>query len=134
MRLDTYADNVYGNRGLALGVDKVPDICREDIETMWSVNVLSMISMTQHVVSIFKKKPKGPCGDIINIGSIAGRDPFPGGTVYSATKSAVRSFTNALRQEMLAFDIRVLEIDPGQTDTVRHKLHTLLLLRIVPYR
>lgn len=74
--------------------------------------------MTQAVLPIFKKREDGGRGDIINIGSIAGRDPYAGGSVYCATKSAVRSFTDSLRRELIATKIRVIEVDPGQVETV----------------
>jgi 3-hydroxy acid dehydrogenase/malonic semialdehyde reductase len=58
-----------------------------------------------------------PRGDIINIGSIAGREPYAGGSIYCATKAAVRSFSDAMRKENVANKIRVIEIDPGQVET-----------------
>lgn len=58
-----------------------------------------------------------PRGDIINIGSIAGREPYAGGSIYCATKAAVRSFSDSLRRENVANKIRVIEIDPGQVET-----------------
>lgn len=75
--------------------------------------------MTQAILPIFKKRDEGGRGDIINIGSIAGREPYAGGSIYCATKAAVRSFTDALRKELIATRIRVIEIDPGQVETVR---------------
>ena len=73
--------------------------------------------MTQAVLPIFLARPDGGRGDIINIGSIAGREPYPGGSIYCATKAAVRSFTDALRKELIASRVRVIEIDPGQVET-----------------
>ena len=74
--------------------------------------------MTQAILPIFKARPNGGAGDIINIGSIAGREPYAGGSIYCATKAAVRSFTESLRKELIATRIRVMEIDPGQVETV----------------
>lgn len=85
---------------------------------MFSTNVTGLINMTQAVLPIFKKRDDGGRGDIINIGSIAGRDPYPGGSIYCASKAAVRSFTDALRRELIATRIRIIEIDPGQVETV----------------
>ncbi|KAL8995078.1 MAG: hypothetical protein Q9169_005114 [Polycauliona sp. 2 TL-2023] len=73
--------------------------------------------MTQAVLQVFKKRDGGGRGDIINIGSIAGREGYPGGSIYCATKAAVRVFTEALRKELIATRIRVMEIDPGQVET-----------------
>lgn len=74
--------------------------------------------MTREVLKIYKKRPDGGKGDIINIGSIAGREPYAGGSIYCATKSAVRSYTDALRKELISTKIRVIEIDPGMVETV----------------
>ena len=69
------------------------------------------------MLHVFKKRDEGGRGDIINIGSIAGREGYPGGSIYCATKAAVRVFTEALRKELVATRIRVMEIDPGQVET-----------------
>lgn len=106
-----------GPSGLVKGVDKAPDIKPEDIETMMSTNVTGLINMTQAVLPIFKRRSEAGPGDIINIGSIAGREGYPGGSIYCATKAAVRTFTDALRRELIATRIRVIEIDPGQVET-----------------
>jgi hypothetical protein len=84
---------------------------------MFSTNVTGLINMTQAILPIFKSRPDGGRGDIINIGSIAGREPYQGGSIYCATKAAVRSFTDAMRKELVATRIRVIEIDPGQVET-----------------
>ena len=96
---------------------KAPEIADEDIAIMFNTNVTGLINMTQEILPIFKKRPDGGAGDIINIGSIAGREPYAGGSIYCATKAAVRSFTDALRKELIATRIRVMEVDPGQVET-----------------
>jgi 3-hydroxy acid dehydrogenase/malonic semialdehyde reductase len=83
---------------------------------MFTTNVTGLIAMTQAILKLYKSRPT-PSGDIINIGSIAGREPYQGGSIYCATKAAVRSFTDALRRELIATRIRVIEIDPGQVET-----------------
>ena len=109
-----------GNRsGLVKGTAKAPDILDEDIDVMFSTNVTGLINMTQAILPIFRKRDNGGQGDIINIGSIAGREGYPGGSIYCASKAAVRTFTDALRRELIATRIRVMEIDPGQVETVR---------------
>lgn len=50
--------------------------------------------------------------------TVAGREPYVGGSIYCATKAAVRSFTESLRKELIATRIRVIGIDPGQVETV----------------
>ena len=114
--LPSDTDNPYS--GLVKGVAQAPEIATEDLKVMFDTNVTGLINMTQAILPIFKKRSEGGRGDIINIGSIAGREPYPGGSIYCATKAAVRSFTDALRKELIATRIRVIEIDPGQVETV----------------
>jgi 3-hydroxy acid dehydrogenase/malonic semialdehyde reductase len=104
--------------GLVKGFARAPDIAAEDMTVQFATNVTGLINMTQAILPIFKQRSEGGKGDIINIGSIAGREPYPGGSIYCATKAAVRSFTDALRKELIATRIRIIEIDPGQVETV----------------
>lgn len=110
-------DVLVNNAGLVFGTERAPDIAASDINTMLATNVTGLISMTQAVMRVFKARPRGGAGDIINVGSIAGREGYPGGSIYCATKAAVRTFTEALRKELIATRIRVMEIDPGQVET-----------------
>lgn len=100
------------------GVAQAPNIEEADINIMFATNVTGLINMTQAILPIFKKRADGGAGDIINIGSIAGREPYAGGSIYCATKAAIRSFTDALRKELISTRIRVIEVDPGQVETV----------------
>lgn len=100
-------------------VARAPEIAEADINVMFQTNVTGLINMTQAILPIFKARPDGGAGDIINIGSIAGREPYAGGSIYCATKAAVRAFTDSLRKELIDTRIRVMEIDPGQVETVR---------------
>jgi 3-hydroxy acid dehydrogenase/malonic semialdehyde reductase len=109
-------DILVNNAGLVKGMAKAPDIVEEDMDIMWATNVTGLINMTQAILPIFKKRSDGR-GDIINIGSVAGREAYAGGSIYCATKAAVRTFTDALRRELIATRIRVIEIDPGQVET-----------------
>ncbi|KAH8806143.1 hypothetical protein F5884DRAFT_710207 [Xylogone sp. PMI_703] len=110
-------DVLVNNAGLAKGLARSPDIAEDDMNIMFSTNVTGLVNMTQAVMPIFLKRPNGGQGDIINIGSIAGRDPFPDNSIYCATKAAIRGFTESLRKELIATRIRVIEIDPGQVKT-----------------
>lgn len=85
---------------------------------MFTTNVTGLINMTQAILPIFKRRADGGKGDIINIGSIAGREPYAGGSIYCSTKAAVKAFTEALRKELIATRIRIIEVDPGQVETV----------------
>ncbi|KAH6690460.1 short chain dehydrogenase [Plectosphaerella plurivora] len=109
---------LVNNAGLVRGVAQAPQIAEEDINIMFATNVTGLINLTQAVLPIFKARGSdGGAGDIINVGSIAGREPYAGGSIYCATKAAVRSFTDSLRKELIATRIRVIEIDPGQVET-----------------
>lgn len=66
------------------------------------------------VVAEFKSKNKG---HVINLGSIAGREAYAGGSIYTATKHAVRAFTGSLLRELVNTQVRVTEIDPGMVET-----------------
>ncbi|OTB08664.1 hypothetical protein M426DRAFT_316677 [Hypoxylon sp. CI-4A] len=110
-------DVLVNNAGLVKGVARAPEIAEADINVMFATNVTGLINITQAVLPIFLKRPDGGRGDIINIGSIAGREPYPGGGIYCATKAAVRSFTESLRRELISSRVRVIEIDPGQVET-----------------
>ncbi|WPK24252.1 hypothetical protein PUMCH_001519 [Australozyma saopauloensis] len=107
-------DILVNNAGKALGREEVGEIATKDIREMFDTNVLALITLTQEILPIFKAKDSG---DIINLGSIAGRDPYPGGGIYCPTKAAVKSFSHALRKELINTKIRVIEVDPGNVET-----------------
>ena len=111
-------DVLVNNAGLVKGVDKAGDIKEEDISVMMDTNVNGLINMTNTVLKQYKARNNGEgAGDIINIGSIAGRQGYPGGSIYCATKAAIRTFTEAIRAELISTRIRIVEIDPGQVET-----------------
>lgn len=115
-------DILINNAGKALGSDPVGNIAAEDIQGMIDTNVIALINVTQAVLPIFKAKNSG---DIVNLGSVAGREAYPTGAIYCATKHAVRAFTQSLRKELINTGIRVIEIAPGNVETefslVRYK-------------
>ena len=102
--------------GLVKGVAQAPNISASDMAVMFDTNVTGLINMTQAILPVFQSRDP-PSGDIINIGSVAGRESYQGGSIYCASKAAVRSFTDAMRRELIATRIRVIEIDPGQVET-----------------
>ncbi|KAG9010712.1 hypothetical protein FRB94_009988 [Tulasnella sp. JGI-2019a] len=107
-------DILVNNAGFVLGIERVGDIADADIDAMYSTNVTGLISVSQHFVKAFKARGSG---HIINIGSVAGRDFYPGGSIYCGTKAAVRAFTGALIRELVDTPIRVTEIQPGMVET-----------------
>ncbi|KAF4125356.1 3-hydroxy acid dehydrogenase / malonic semialdehyde reductase [Geosmithia morbida] len=111
-------DVLVNNAGLVKGVARAPEIAEEEINVMFETNVTGLINMTQEILPMMLKRRNGEgAGDIINIGSIAGREPYVGGGIYCATKAAVRSFTESLRKELVSKRVRVIGIDPGQVET-----------------
>lgn len=107
-------DVLVNNAGKALGLEKIGDIDPEDIKTMFDTNVIGMVEITQIVLKGMKERNRG---DIVQLGSVAGREAYPGGGIYCATKSALRFFTHALRKELVNTRIRVMEIEPGNVET-----------------
>lgn len=107
-------DVLVNNAGYVLGREHVGDIADADIEGMFATNVLGLISMTQLLLKDFKSKN---AGHIINLGSIAGREPYAGGSIYTATKHAVNAFTGSMRCELVNTPIRVTEVQPGMVET-----------------
>ncbi|TFK76463.1 NAD(P)-binding protein [Pluteus cervinus] len=107
-------DILVNNAGYVLGVEHVGDIADADIEGMFATNVLGLISVTQLFVREFKKRQ---AGHVINLGSIAGIEPYAGGSIYTATKHAVHAFTASLMREVVNTPIRVTEIQPGMVET-----------------
>ncbi|QPG73995.1 hypothetical protein FOA43_001312 [Brettanomyces nanus] len=107
-------DVLVNNAGKALGLDPIGSVNPKDVDVMFQTNVLGMIQLTQLVVAQMKQRNKG---DIIQLGSVAGRNPYPGGGIYCATKAALRSFTHVLREELINTRIRVMEIEPGNVES-----------------
>ncbi|GAA6001305.1 hypothetical protein JCM10207_006600 [Rhodosporidiobolus poonsookiae] len=108
-------DVLVNNAGLVFGTDKVGDIDDNELEIMFNTNVLGLIHLTQIFVREFKQRESG---HIINLGSIAGKEPYSGGGIYCATKAAVQAFNGALLRELVAYKgIRVSQIAPGMVET-----------------
>jgi len=89
-----------------------------EVEEMFKVNLFGCYYMTRLVLPHMIQHRSG---DIVNVGSIAGLKYSPGFAVYSATKFAIRAFTEALRNEVQDYDIRVALINPGITRTSFYK-------------
>ncbi|EKM55429.1 uncharacterized protein PHACADRAFT_256049 [Phanerochaete carnosa HHB-10118-sp] len=107
-------DILVNNAGFVLGMERVGDIADADYESMFQVNVFGLIAVTQLLLKDFKARN---AGHIINLGSIAGREPYAGGGIYCATKHALRSFTGTLLRELVNTNIRVTEVQPGMVET-----------------
>lgn len=107
-------DILVNNAGIGLGLDKFQDGNPEEWEIMVDTNIKGLLFVTRAVLPNMIKRNKG---HIINIGSVAGREVYPGGNIYCATKFAVRGLTKALKVDLLGTKIRVTTIDPGMVET-----------------
>lgn len=103
-------DILVNNAGLALGLSSANEASISDWERMIEINVLSLVRLT-HL--LLPKMVQRGSGHIINLGSIAGSYPYPGGNVYGATKAFVKQFSLNLRADLYDKGIRVSNIEPG---------------------
>jgi 3-hydroxy acid dehydrogenase/malonic semialdehyde reductase len=103
-------DVLVNNAGLALGLEPAHQARIEDWDTMIDTNIKGLVQVTRAVLPDMVARNHG---DIINLGSIAGEWPYPGGNVYGATKAFVRQFTLNLRADLLGTAVRVTDIEPG---------------------
>lgn len=107
-------DVLVNNAGLALGTDKEHELDLEEAFTMIDTNVKGLLRMTRLVVPGMVSRGSG---HVINIGSIAGDGAYPGGSVYCATKAAVKVLSDGLRIDLYDTPIRVTNVKPGFVET-----------------
>ncbi|KAF9366706.1 hypothetical protein BGX34_009544 [Mortierella sp. NVP85] len=107
-------DILVNNAGLVIGLDKLEDITEEAMDTMIDTNVKGLVHVTQAVLPGMRQRNRG---HIINIGSVAGQQPYANGSIYCASKAAVASITRALMAETIDTAIRVSEVNPGLVET-----------------
>lgn len=107
-------DILINNAGLAVGVDKEHEGNLEEWDVVIDTNIRALLSMTRLVVPGMVERG---CGHIINIGSIAGDAAYPGGSVYCATKAAVKALSDGLRIDLVDTPLRVTNIKPGLVET-----------------
>lgn len=107
-------DILINNAGLSRGLDKLHEGNIQDWEEMIDTNIKGLLYMTRSLVPGMVSRGKG---HVVNIGSIAGHQTYPGGNVYCASKAAVRVISEGLKQDLLGTPIRVSSIDPGMVET-----------------
>lgn len=107
-------DILINNAGLAVGVDKEHEGNLHEWDIVIDTNIKALLSMTRLVVPGMVERG---CGHIINIGSIAGDAAYPGGSVYCATKAAVKALSDGLRIDLVDTPLRVTNIKPGLVET-----------------
>lgn len=113
---------LVNNAGLAVGIGPIQEGVLDDWERMIDTNVKGLLYITRAVAPLMIASNTG---HIVNLGSIAGKEVYPGGNVYCATKHAVDALSKAMRTDMLRHNIKVTNIAPGMVETefslVRYK-------------
>ena len=107
-------DFLINNAGLVIGVDKEFEGDIVEWSTMIDTNIKGLLYLTRFIVPGMVKRGQG---HIINIGSIAGDAAYPGGSIYCATKAAVKALSDGLRIDLVDTPIRVTNIKPGMVET-----------------
>lgn len=107
-------DILINNAGLSRGLNKLHEGSFQDWEDMIDTNVKGLLYLSRYVVPGMVSRDRG---HVVNLGSIAGHQTYPGGNVYCATKAAVRAISEGLKQDLLGTRVRVTSVDPGMVET-----------------
>ncbi len=107
-------DVLVNNAGLALGLSNADKADIEDWNTMVDTNIKGLIYITRVVLPGMVRRNTG---HIINIGSVAGNYPYPGGNVYGASKAFVKQFSRNLLSDLVKTRIRVTNVEPGLAES-----------------
>jgi NADP-dependent 3-hydroxy acid dehydrogenase YdfG len=105
---------LVNNAGLASGLQPISEMDDDRVRVMWETNVIGLLRMTR---ALLPRLVRSGAGHIVNLGSIAGFEVYPGGGGYTASKHAVRALTRTLRLELLGEPVRITEIAPGLVET-----------------
>ncbi len=105
---------LVNNAGLAVGLDSINEGVIDDWERMVDTNIKGLLYVSK-VISGYMVANR--CGHIVNLCSIAGKEVYPGGNVYCATKHAVDALTKGMRIDLLKYGIKVSQICPGAVET-----------------
>ena len=107
-------DILVNAAGMALGLEPAHRTSIEDWDRMIETNCRALVFATRLALPGMVARGRG---HIVNIGSVAGSYPYPGGNVYGATKAFVRQFSLAIRSDLLGTRVRVTNVEPGMCDT-----------------
>lgn len=107
-------DLLVNNAGLAAGLEHIDKGDTADWDAMIDTNVKGLLYVSQIVA---RKMIAAGGGHIVNIGSIAGTEPYENGAVYCATKHAVHAISQSMRADLLSHGIKVSEVRPGMVET-----------------
>jgi serine 3-dehydrogenase len=102
-------DVLINNAGLALGTAPAPETRLDDWLRMIETNITGLVTLTHRLLPILIERK----GLIVNLSSVAGSYPYPGGNVYGATKAFVRQFSLGLRSDLHGTGVRVTSIESG---------------------
>ena len=105
---------LVNNAGLALGLEGGDEVDLDHWDTMVDTNIKGLMYCTR---TILPKLVSRGGGHIVNLGSVAGSWPYPGGNAYGATKAFVQQFSRNLRTDLLGKNIRVTCLEPGMCET-----------------
>ncbi len=103
-------DVLINNAGLALGLEPAHQVAIEDWETMIETNCKGLVTVSRQILPGMVERGRGL---VINLGSVAGHYPYPGGNVYGATKAFVEQFTLNLRADLVGTGVRATNLAPG---------------------
>lgn len=106
---------LVNNAGLAVGLEPINEGCLDDWERMLDTNVKGLLYVSKVISNLMVANGKG--GHILNLCSIAGKEVYPNGNVYCASKHAVDAITKGLRMDLLKYGIKVSQICPGAVET-----------------
>lgn len=109
-----HIDVLVNNAGLAVGINLAQKSSLEDWNTMVQTNINGVLNCTHKILPGMVERNKG---HIINLGSVAGEFPYPGGNIYGATKAFVHQLSLNLRADLLGTNVRVTNIEPGMCET-----------------
>lgn len=107
-------DVLVNNAGNAHGLDPIQNGSIEDWDAMIDINVKGLLYVSKAVLPVMTERKSG---HIINLGSIAGKEVYPNGNVYCASKFAVDALTRGMRIDLNAFGVKVTSINPGMVET-----------------
>ena len=110
---------LVNNAGLSRGLDKLHEGSQDDWDEMIDTNVKGVMYVDRAVVPLLVARGRGT---VIHLGSIAGRQVYPGGSVYCASKYAVRAMNEGLRLDLLGTGVRVATVDPGMVASTEFSL------------
>ena len=109
-----HVDVLINNAGLVIGMDKEHEGSLDEWDIVIDTNIKALVAMTRLIVPGMVERG---CGHVINIGSIAGDAAYAGGSVYCATKAAVKALSDGLRIDLVDTPVRVTNIKPGMVET-----------------